>query len=164
MTRFLLPVDRHSTVFGGNRGQGLLAIPHGPDLAPNCARGRLAGPLSWLQVQGREEPATPFQQIYGHVRGLGGRNRPAQSNSTAKSVLQPLSRRARRPQVHVERECPDRAKSRFPIRENGHHTLLITICLAIYMVSGENRLGTSTSICVVRTLLRGSGTDLSGCT
>ena len=46
---------------------------------------------------------TPFQQIYGHVRGLGGRNRPAQSNSTAKSVLEPFSRRARRPQVHVER-------------------------------------------------------------
>ena len=55
-TRFLLPVDRHSTVFGGNRGQGLLAIPHGPDLAANCAGGRLIGLLSWLQVQGREEP------------------------------------------------------------------------------------------------------------
>jgi hypothetical protein len=62
---------------------------------------------------------TQFQRIYGHVRDLGGRNRPAQSNSTAKSVLEPFSRRARRPQVHVERECPDRANSRFPIRENG---------------------------------------------
>ena len=62
----------------------------------------------------------PIQRIYDHVRGLGGRNRPAQSNSTAKSVLEPFSWRARRPQVHVERECPDRAKSRFPIRENGH--------------------------------------------
>ena len=49
---------------------------------------------------------TPFQRISDHVRGLGGRNRPAQSNSTAKSVLEPFSRRARRPQVHVERECP----------------------------------------------------------
>ena len=56
MTRFLLPVDRHSTVFGGNRGQGLLAIPHEPGLVANCAGGRLIGLLSWLQVQGREEP------------------------------------------------------------------------------------------------------------
>ena len=56
VTRFLLPVDRHSTDFGGNRGQGLLAIPHGPSLAADCAGGRLIGPLSWLQVQGREEP------------------------------------------------------------------------------------------------------------
>jgi hypothetical protein len=52
VTRFLMPVDRHSTDFGGNRGQGLLAIPHGPGLATStsCAGGRLIGPLSWLQV------------------------------------------------------------------------------------------------------------------
>ena len=108
MTRFLLPVDRHSTVFGGNRGQGLLDIPHGPDLAANCAGGLLIGLLSWLQVQGREEP----HSFNGYLtvleeEGLGGRNRPTQSNSTAKLVLEPFSRRARRPQVHVERECPD---------------------------------------------------------
>jgi hypothetical protein len=63
VTRFLLPVDdrHHSTAFGGNRGQGLLAIPHGPGLAANCAGGRLIGPLSWLQVQGRR--TAPFQRI-----------------------------------------------------------------------------------------------------
>jgi hypothetical protein len=117
-------VDRHSTDFGGNHGQGLLVIPHGPDLATNCARVRLTGPLSWLQVQrAGQRRTTPFQRIYGHVRGLGGRNRPAQSNSTAKLVPEPFSRRARRPQVHVERECPDRANSRFPIRENGQSSL-----------------------------------------
>ena len=51
-----MPVEQHSTDVGGNHGQGLLAIPHGPDLAANCAGGRLIGLLSWLQVQGREEP------------------------------------------------------------------------------------------------------------
>jgi hypothetical protein len=118
-------VDRHSTDFGGNHGQGLLAIPHGPDLATNCARGRLAGPLSWLQVQGREEP----HRFNGYMVMLEARRAEQAEQTSAIKFYGKISPGTVQPAcaaaagAHVERECPDRAKSGFPIRENGRRYL-----------------------------------------
>jgi len=99
VTRFLMPVEKRSTDVGGNHGQGLLAIPHGPDLATSCAGGRLIGPLSWLQVQGREEPHHFNGASAG---GIDRRNQILRQNwSWDRSVG---VRSAQRPQVRVERE------------------------------------------------------------
>jgi hypothetical protein len=114
---FMLPVARLSTVSVGITGRG--RYPYHTDRANlNCAA-RLIGPLSWLQVQGGEEP----HRFNGYMVVLleawaGGidRHNP-QSNSThgnigpitVKSVCAAAQVRGR-----AWRECPDRYSRIWP--------------------------------------------------